>query len=52
MKAQITLLINLDQFNELYIDERRAVVAKYPNGDPATQGLYATDPSFSYEDEC
>ena len=27
-------------FNELYTDGRRAVTAKYPNGDPATHGLW------------
>ena len=26
--------------NELYVDGRRAVPAKYPNGDPATSGLW------------
>jgi hypothetical protein len=41
MKATVPPSVNLDQFNELYIDDRRAIVAKYPNGDPATQGLYA-----------
>jgi hypothetical protein len=51
MKAQIPPSVNLDQFNELYIDERRAIVAKYPNGDPSTQGLYATDPGFSYDSQ-
>ncbi|CAF0854612.1 unnamed protein product [Adineta steineri] len=51
MKAQIPLSINLDQFNELYIDNKRAIVAKYPNGDPATQGLYAKDPGFSYDSQ-
>jgi hypothetical protein len=51
MKAQVPLSVNLDQFNELYIDDRRAAVAKYPNGDPATQGLYATDPEFSYHSQ-
>ena len=51
MKAQVPFSVNLDQFNELYIDERRAIVAKYPNGDPATQGLYATNPGFSYDSQ-
>ncbi|CAF1401225.1 unnamed protein product [Adineta steineri] len=51
MKAQIPSSINLDQFNELYIDNKRAIVAKYPNGDPATQGLYAKDPGFSYDSQ-
>ena len=46
MKAQVPPSVNLDQFNELYIDEKRAIVAKYPNGDPSTQGLYANDPGF------
>jgi hypothetical protein len=46
MKAQIPSSVNLDQFNELYIDDRRAIVAKYPNGDPSTQGLYAKDPEL------
>jgi hypothetical protein len=49
IKAQVPASVNLDQFNELYIDERRAIVAKYPNGDPSTQGLYATNPGFSYD---
>ncbi|CAF3264826.1 unnamed protein product [Rotaria socialis] len=48
MKAHIPPFVNLNQFNELYIDDRRAIVAKYPNGDPSTQGLYAKDPGFSY----
>ena len=47
MKAQVPSSVNLDSFNELYIDGRRAIVAKYPNGDPSTQGLYAKDPGFS-----
>ena len=51
MKAQVPPSVNLDQFNELYIDERRAIVAKYPNGDPSTQGLYATNPGFSYDSQ-
>jgi hypothetical protein len=51
MTAQIPSFVNLDQFNELYIDGRRAIVAKYPNGDPSTQGLYAVDPGFSYDSE-
>jgi len=49
MKAQVPPSVNLDQFNELYIDGRRAIVAKYPNGDPSTQGLYAKDPGFSFD---
>jgi hypothetical protein len=48
MKAQLPSSANLDQFNELYIDGRRAIIAKYPNGDPSTQGLYAKDPGFSF----
>jgi hypothetical protein len=51
MKAQIPSYVNLDEFNELYIDNRRAIVAKYPNGDPATQGLYVINPGFSYDSE-
>jgi hypothetical protein len=51
MKAQVPPSVNLAQFNELYIDGTRAIVAKYPNGDPATQGLYATDPGFSYDSQ-
>ncbi|CAF1010016.1 unnamed protein product [Didymodactylos carnosus] len=51
MKAQVPPSVNLDQFNELYIDDRRAIVAKYPNGDPSTQGLYAKDPGFSYDSQ-
>jgi hypothetical protein len=51
MKAQIPSSVNLDQFDELYIDDRRAIVAKYPNGDPSTQGLYAKDPGFSFDAE-
>lgn len=47
MKAQVPPSVNVDEFNELYIDGRRAIVAKYPNGDPSTQGLYASDPGFS-----
>ncbi|CAF4968551.1 unnamed protein product [Rotaria sp. Silwood1] len=46
MKAQVPDYINLDQFNELYIDGKRAIVAKAPNGDPSTQGLYANNPGF------
>lgn len=47
MKAQVPSWVNVDQFNELYIDKRRAIVAKYPDGDPSTQGLYAANPGFS-----
>ena len=49
MKAQVPSYVDIDNFNELYIDGSRAIVAKYPNGDPATQGLYAKDPGFSYD---
>ena len=49
MKAQIPTSVDLDQFNELYVDEKRAIVAKFPNGDPATQGLYAENPGFCFE---
>ena len=38
MKAQVPTSVNLDQFNELYIDGKRAIIAKFPNGDPSTQG--------------
>ncbi|CAF4233558.1 unnamed protein product [Rotaria socialis] len=48
MKAQIPSYINLEQFNELYINGRRAIAAKYPCGDLSIQGLYAKDPGFSY----
>ena len=51
MKAVLPSNIELNNFNELYIDERRAIVAKYPNGDPSTQGLYAKEPGFSYDTE-
>ena len=47
MKAQVPSSVNLDEFNELYIDGKRAIIAKYPNGDPSTQGLYADNPGFS-----
>ncbi|CAF4888323.1 unnamed protein product [Rotaria sp. Silwood1] len=46
MKAQVPDSVNLDQFNELYIDGKRAIVAKAPDGDPSTRGLYASDPGF------
>jgi hypothetical protein len=49
MKAQVPDSVNLDHFNELYIDEKRAIVAKYPNGDPSTKGIYAKDPGFSWD---
>jgi hypothetical protein len=52
MKASMSPSVNLDQFNELYIDGKRAIVAKYPNGDPSTQGLYANDSGFSYDSQC
>ena len=51
MKAQVPLYVNLDQFNELYVDGRRAIVAKYPNGDPSTKGLYANDTGFSNDSQ-
>ena len=37
-----TELASIDQWhlNELYVDGKRAVRAKYPNGDPATHGLW------------
>ena len=47
MKAQVPSYVNLDQFNELYIDGRRAIVAKYPNSDPSTEGLYTNNSGFS-----
>ena len=37
MRAPVPESVNLDQFNELYIDGQRAIVAKYPNGDPNTR---------------
>lgn len=49
MKAQVPSYVDLDQFNELYIDGSRAIVAKYPNGDPSTQGLYAKNPGFAFD---
>ena len=49
MKAQVPDSVNLDEFNELYIDRKRAIVAKYPNGDPSTQGLYSATPGFSFD---
>ena len=51
MRAQVPESVNLDQFNELYIDGQRAIVAKYPNGDPSTKGLYANDTGFSYDSQ-
>ncbi|CAF4707697.1 unnamed protein product [Rotaria sp. Silwood2] len=51
MKSLVPPEINLDEFNELYIDDRRAIVAKYPNGDPSTQGLYAKQPGFAFDAE-
>jgi hypothetical protein len=51
MKAQVPNSVNLDEFNELYIDGQRAIVAKYPNGDPSTQGLYAANPGYSNDSE-
>ena len=51
MKAQVPSYVNLDQFNELYIDGRRAIVAKYPNGDPSTKGLYVNDTGFSNDSQ-
>jgi hypothetical protein len=51
MKAQVPDSVNLDQFNELYIDGTRVIVAKYPNGDPSTKGLYANDTGFSYDSQ-
>ncbi|CAF1053644.1 unnamed protein product [Adineta ricciae] len=51
MKALLPPNVKLSDFNELYIDGRRAIVAKYPNGDPATQGLYAKEPGFSFDAE-
>jgi hypothetical protein len=51
MKAQVPLSVNLEQFNELYIDGIRAIVAKYPNGDPSTKGLYANDTGFSNDSQ-
>jgi hypothetical protein len=51
MKAELPPFVRLDQFNELYIDERRAIVAKYPNGDPSTQGLYANQSGFAHDSQ-
>ncbi len=47
MKAQMPDSVHLDTFNELYIDGKRVIDAKYPNGDPSTQGLYANNPGYS-----
>ncbi|UJR20449.1 hypothetical protein I4U23_023578 [Adineta vaga] len=49
MKAQVPSNVNLDLFNELYIDGKRAIIAKYPNGDPSTHGLYAKDAGFAFD---
>jgi hypothetical protein len=49
MKAELPSFAKLDHFNELYIDERRAIVAKYPNGDPSTQGMYANESGFAHD---
>ncbi|CAF1092306.1 unnamed protein product, partial [Adineta ricciae] len=49
MQAQIPSDVRLDLFNELYIDGKRAIIAKYPNGDPSTQGLYAKTPGFAFD---
>ena len=46
-QARIPDSVHLESFNELYIDGQRAIVAKYPNGDPSTQGLYSDHPGFS-----
>lgn len=46
MKAQVLHSVDLDQFKELYIDGRRVIVGKYPNGDLSTQGLYTKDSWF------
>lgn len=51
MKAQVPAYVNLDEFNELYIDGKRAIVAKYPNGDPSTQGIYVKNPGYSFDAE-
>lgn len=51
MKSSVPSEVNLDEFNELYIDNRRAIIAKYPNGDPSTQGLYAKQPGFAFDAE-
>jgi hypothetical protein len=51
MKHQVPDFVNLDQFNELYIDGKRAIVAKYLNGDPSTQGTYAANPGYSYDSQ-
>jgi hypothetical protein len=51
MKAELPPSVKLDQFNELYIDERRAIVAKYPNEDPSTQGLYSNQPGFAHDSQ-
>lgn len=40
------LLLDWGHFNELYIDNNRAIRAKYPNGDPSTHGLYSDDSGF------
>jgi len=43
--------VKLNQFNELHIDGRKVTVAKYPNHDPSTKGLYANDRGFSYDSQ-
>ena len=36
-----------NHFNELYTDTRRAVRAKYPNGDPSTHGIHTNPSGYS-----
>ena len=49
-RTKLDASIDVASFNELYVDGRRAVRAKYPNGDPATH-LWTSDSRSGYMDD-
>ncbi len=49
-RARLDASIDVGAFNELYVDGRRAVRAKYPNGDPSTH-LWTADSRSGYVDD-
>ena len=46
-KLPADISVDWKEWNELYVDDMRAVRAKYPNGDPSTHGLYTVDTGFA-----
>ena len=49
-RTRLDPAVDVGSFNELYVDGRRAVRAKYPNGDPSTH-LWTADSRSGYVDD-